>query len=301
MSHSLNSLIQRDAHNFSPDFSKDVLQPMQAPVKSPPGSCALPPLRSVVGEFLPQPSLSLGGDVDMTPGGRNQNYQGSPLVQRMVSPTPSQFPPPSPMSPLGFPTSPQQFQQPTPQQQQPFPMSSPFQSPNQDPIPMNISNSSSMMQGNPNERVTSPLQGLRSPNNSPFEPSGLGSGSGGSPFGHSHGMGYTPAGGSGFGLPARGFPPPSKHNRLDRITSFSDPGSTMELAPEKGVSEEPKKKGRHCWVCGVSKTPRWRRGPDNRQLCNSCGLRYIRKKKKEMERKAPNTSSSSSSSSMNFD
>ena len=134
-----------------------------------------------------------------------------------------------------------------------------------------------------------------------------------SPFGNptfsmqTQGYGGGTGGGSGFG-PPRGFPS-SKHARdLDRRASFSDPGSTMEThhahIPMSGMSEkgmgheEPKKKGRHCWVCGVSKTPRWRRGPDNRQLCNSCGLRYIRKKKKEIERKAPNTSSPSP---MNFE
>ena len=154
---------------------------------------------------------------------------------------------------------------------------------------------------------------MRSPTVSPFDPnSALSSGSssgmsgGGSPFGNSggpfSGVGYAGGNSSGFG-PPRGFPS-SKHARaLDRRASFSDPGSTMEMPMgghgEKGMAEEPKKKGRHCWVCGVSKTPRWRRGPDNRQLCNSCGLRYIRKKKKEIERKAPNTSTSSSS--MNFD
>ena len=41
---------------------------------------------------------------------------------------------------------------------------------------------------------------------------------------------------------------------------------------------------RVCSVCGTNSTPRWRRGPRGRQtLCNSCGLKFIRKKKKEMK------------------
>jgi len=83
-------------------------------------------------------------------------------------------------------------------------------------------------------------------------------------------------------------------------TFFSDPGRNSPYQPstqklneevqmEDSMDTEPSApttdyQGRYCHVCKVTSTPRWRRGPRGRQtLCNSCGLKYIRKKKKEMK------------------
>lgn len=49
-----------------------------------------------------------------------------------------------------------------------------------------------------------------------------------------------------------------------------------------------------CAMCGVTKTPEWRRGPSgDHTLCNACGLQYaksLKKQKKDKERKSDETS-----------
>ena len=253
-------------------------------------------------------------------------YKGYVLMR--LEPSFDHYQPAPTMSPLGFPSSPQQQYQLCQQQQQQQlqqQLHSPFQQlPQEHPSPMSITSSSSVMQnlsscGSPTPgEITSPLQGMRSPTGSPFDPthnhysqgssSGMGGGSSNSPFGNptfsmqTQGYGGGTGGGSGFG-PPRGFPSSKNARDVDRRASTMEETHHAHI-PMSGVSEkgmgheEPKKKGRHCWECGVSKTPSWRRGPDNQWLCNSCGLKYIRKKKKERERKAQNTSSPSP---MNFE
>ena len=55
---------------------------------------------------------------------------------------------------------------------------------------------------------------------------------------------------------------------------------------EDGVPYELFGKRRVCGGCKTSITPRWRRGPKGRQtLCNSCGLKFIRKVKREKMRR----------------
>jgi len=43
----------------------------------------------------------------------------------------------------------------------------------------------------------------------------------------------------------------------------------------------------HCFMCGVTETPEWRRGPNgDHTLCNACGLHYaksLRKQRRERE------------------
>ena len=95
--------------------------------------------------------------------------------------------------------------------------------------------------------------------------------------------------------------------RLSQINSFSDPGtqnsekisfrpfpkessdspSSMHIdsstsQPQIEYRSAQSSSVRSCSVCGVTSTPRWRKGPRGRQsLCNSCGLKFIRKMKKE--------------------
>ncbi|KAM9998655.1 hypothetical protein ACTFIY_008314 [Dictyostelium cf. discoideum] len=93
-------------------------------------------------------------------------------------------------------------------------------------------------------------------------------------------------------------PPPSSKTKEISKTNTSGIVSTATTTTPNGTTattddttEESKRKGRPpkvvpecCYVCRVTSSPYWRRGTDNDvvvDLCNACGLYYMKKEKKE--------------------
>jgi len=78
------------------------------------------------------------------------------------------------------------------------------------------------------------------------------------------------------------------------VPGYAYPGEYMptiyEAQPARRRVTTPARRNLQCNVCGVTKTPEWRRGPSgDHTLCNACGLQYaksLKKQRKEKERKA---------------
>jgi hypothetical protein len=88
---------------------------------------------------------------------------------------------------------------------------------------------------------------------------------------------------SGYHKPSFPLAPGQQHHRMDALPYSQGYNPTDSLIVPKTQSVAPSAP-RCCSVCGVTSTPRWRKGPKGRQsLCNSCGLKFIRKKKKEIK------------------
>ncbi|GAM23454.1 hypothetical protein SAMD00019534_066290 [Acytostelium subglobosum LB1] len=61
-------------------------------------------------------------------------------------------------------------------------------------------------------------------------------------------------------------------------------GHSLEPEPVAKKRGRPRKKKPECCLrCGVTDTPEWRRGPDNIELCNACGIQSSKALKKEKE------------------
>eukprot|EP01089_Gocevia_fonbrunei_P014992 TRINITY_DN4275_c0_g1_i2.p1 TRINITY_DN4275_c0_g1~~TRINITY_DN4275_c0_g1_i2.p1 ORF type:complete len:120 (+),score=28.58 TRINITY_DN4275_c0_g1_i2:50-409(+) len=75
----------------------------------------------------------------------------------------------------------------------------------------------------------------------------------------------------------------------NRVKSFSDDVFFDDLQPVLSGGRKKKPSSRrnlHCYSCGVTETPEWRRGPDGEHtLCNACGLHYAKSLKKDKEKK----------------
>ncbi|EAL67121.1 hypothetical protein DDB_G0280639 [Dictyostelium discoideum AX4] len=86
-------------------------------------------------------------------------------------------------------------------------------------------------------------------------------------------------------------------------TTAIDGTNTNVTTDTTTIETTMKKKGRpplfkeipeNCYVCGVTETPYWRRGTDEGvmvDLCNACGLRYMKLEKKERLLKQKNSTS----------
>jgi len=83
----------------------------------------------------------------------------------------------------------------------------------------------------------------------------------------------------------RGFYPP---NYADIPPMLFDNQTPLKRRRQTQAS----KRNLQCAICGVTKTPEWRRGPaGDHTLCNACGLQYAKSVKKQKKDKSPKSSS----------